>query len=42
MDQLWHAIEYVIELVRTVIELNPTSLNQYADSLGPGFTWSCS
>lgn len=35
MDQLWHAIEYVIELVRTVIELNPTSLNQYADSLGP-------
>ena len=35
MDQLWHVIEYVIELVRSVIELNPTTLNQYADSLGP-------
>jgi membrane-associated protein len=35
MDQLWHMIQYVIELVRTVIELNPTTLNQYADSLGP-------
>ena len=35
MDQLWHVIEYVIELARSVIELNPTTLNQYADSLGP-------
>jgi membrane-associated protein len=35
MDQLWHLIEYVIELVRSVIELNPETLNQYADSLGP-------
>jgi membrane-associated protein len=35
MDQLWHVIEYVIELVRSVIELNPETLNQYADSLGP-------
>jgi membrane-associated protein len=35
MDQLWHAIQYEIELVRTVVELNPTTLNQYADSLGP-------
>jgi membrane-associated protein len=35
MDQLWHLIEYMISLVRTVIELNPTTLNQYAESLGP-------
>jgi membrane-associated protein len=35
MDQIWHLIEYVIELVRSVIELNPETLNQYAESLGP-------
>src|ERR1700758_3207056 len=35
MDQLWHVIEYVIEIVRSVIELNPQTLNQYAESLGP-------
>jgi membrane-associated protein len=35
MDQLWHLIEYMISLVRSVIELNPTTLNQYAESLGP-------
>ena len=34
MDQLWQR-SYVIELVRTVIELNPTTLNQYADYTGP-------
>src|SRR6201997_2310543 len=35
MDQLWHVIEYVIEIVRSVIELNPQTLNQYAEALGP-------
>jgi membrane-associated protein len=35
MDQFWHLIEYMISTVRSVIELNPETLNQYAESLGP-------
>jgi membrane-associated protein len=35
MDQLWSMIHYVIELVRSLIELNPTTLNEYAATLGP-------
>jgi membrane-associated protein len=34
MDQFWQFVEYVIELVQTVINLNPETLNQYAGTLG--------
>ena len=35
MEQLWQIIHYAIDLVRSVIELNPTTLNEYASTLGP-------
>lgn len=35
MDQVWSMVHYVIELVRSLIELNPITLNEYATTLGP-------
>jgi membrane-associated protein len=35
MDQLRSLVHYLIDLVRSVIELNPTTLNEYATTLGP-------
>jgi membrane-associated protein len=35
MDQLSSLVHYIIDLVRSVIELNPTTLNEYATTLGP-------
>ena len=34
MDQIWQFVESLITLLKTVIELNPTTLNEYAASLG--------
>jgi membrane-associated protein len=35
MDQFGHLVQYVIDRVQTVINLNPETLNQYATTLGP-------
>src|ERR1700723_2796441 len=37
MDQIWSLVHYVVDLVRSVIELNPTTLNEYSATLGPWF-----
>jgi len=34
MGQFWQFVEYVIDLVQTVINLSPETLNQYAATLG--------